>query len=97
MNRWVRAASAAVVVGAAGLLVAGCGQAKDAAEPAASTTPTNIATPAAPGGEATPTTPAPTSSSDADTSVSPTGDPSPSFWTDDKIQQVEPEDMPTEH
>lgn len=78
-------------------MVAGCGQGGNEAAPTVPPTPSNVATPAAPGGAASvPAPEGPASTGSAETTTSPAGDPSSPFWTDEKLQQVQPEDMPTE-
>lgn len=91
------AAAFAVAATALTLMVAGCGQCEDEAAPTVSPYPSNIATPAAPGAAPpVPASEAPAATGSAETATSPTGEPSSTFWTDEKMQQVQPENMPTE-
>jgi hypothetical protein len=96
MTRWTRTVLAVATAGVT-LLVAACGQSENEAAPTVAPTPSNVATPAAPGdAPSTPAPEAPNASDGAETTTSPTGEPSSSFWTDEKLQQVQPENMPTE-
>lgn len=93
MNRRVLTAGVAFAVAGA---LTGCGRAELDATPDGTMTPSDVATPAAPSTESQPPTDTSVPADHGLTTTSPTGDPSSSFWTDEKLQQVRPEDMPTE-